>query len=190
MVLFYDTETSDLPRFGEPSSNPDQPHIVQLAASLVESTTGKDLASINLTSIQDGWRSAHEAQQIHGVTPARADAIGVPEFLIVRTFLDLWRHAERRVGHSEKFDAKVMRIAFKRYTSAAVADEWSAGKADCTHAMAKKHVQDLPKAGGGSLRAVYRHFYGFDFEDAHTAQADMRACQLVWQVMHTPERTP
>lgn len=40
-VLFYDTETSGMPLFDQPSSDPRQPHIVQLAAALVMRATAR-----------------------------------------------------------------------------------------------------------------------------------------------------
>lgn len=42
-ALFYDNETNGLPLFKEPSNHPGQPHIVQLAAVLVDLDTGKEL---------------------------------------------------------------------------------------------------------------------------------------------------
>lgn len=36
-ALFFDTETTGLPLFEQPSEDPRQPHIVQLAACLVDS---------------------------------------------------------------------------------------------------------------------------------------------------------
>ena len=36
LAIFYDTETTGIPLFSEPSEHPGQPHIVQLAACLVD----------------------------------------------------------------------------------------------------------------------------------------------------------
>lgn len=182
-VLFYDTETTDLPLFEQPSSDPRQPHLVQVAAALVDVVAGHDIASFNLLVRPDGWESTPEALAVHGITTEHANANGVPEYLVVRVLLDLWRAADVRVGHAESFDARMMRIALKRFASDEIADQWKAGAAECTHKQAKALIPDLPKAGGGSLRAVYRHFFGTDFDNAHSAEADMRACQLIWEQM-------
>lgn len=44
-ALFFDTETTGLPLFKEPSEDPRQPHIVQLGACLVDLDTWKTLAT-------------------------------------------------------------------------------------------------------------------------------------------------
>ncbi|HEY8351659.1 MAG TPA: hypothetical protein VIK87_03855, partial [Sphingomonadales bacterium] len=59
-ILFYDTETTGLPLFSEPSSDPRQPHIVQAAAVLVDAGTRKAISSINLISRPDGWEIPEE----------------------------------------------------------------------------------------------------------------------------------
>mgnify|MGYP000116575521 FL=1 len=47
-VVFFDTETSGLPLFKLPSEHPDQPHIVQLGACLVDIDTRKVLSTAEL----------------------------------------------------------------------------------------------------------------------------------------------
>lgn len=47
-VVFFDTETSSLPLFKLPSEHPDQPHIVQLGACLVDIDTRKVLSTAEL----------------------------------------------------------------------------------------------------------------------------------------------
>lgn len=39
LLCFWDTETQFLPLWKEPSEHPDQPHIVELAAVLVDTQT-------------------------------------------------------------------------------------------------------------------------------------------------------
>ena len=44
-AIFFDTETTGLPLFKEHSEHPSQPHIVQLAACLVDLDTRKTIAA-------------------------------------------------------------------------------------------------------------------------------------------------
>lgn len=48
LALFYDTETQGLPLFKEPSEHPSQPHIVQLAACLLDLDTRKTIAGMDV----------------------------------------------------------------------------------------------------------------------------------------------
>ena len=48
LALAYDTETTGLPLFKEPSEDPRQPHIVQLGALLVDLDTRKTIASMDV----------------------------------------------------------------------------------------------------------------------------------------------
>ena len=62
-ALFFDTETTGLPLFKEPSEHPDQPHLVQLAASLVDLDTRAVLSSIDVIVKPDGWTIPDEPAQ-------------------------------------------------------------------------------------------------------------------------------
>ena len=68
LLFFYDTETTGIPNFKEPSEHPDQPHIVQIAAALVDDETRKTVSSINLIIKPDGWAIPEELTEIHGIS--------------------------------------------------------------------------------------------------------------------------
>ena len=52
--LFFDTETTGLPEWTKPSNHPDQPHITQIAAALVDDN--RHARSVLCTYIQpNGW---------------------------------------------------------------------------------------------------------------------------------------
>ncbi len=100
-VVFYDTETTGLPLFKQPSEHPDQPHIVQLGACLVDIDTRKVLSTIDVMCKPDGWLIPDEVAAIHGITTEMAGDLGVPESLAVEMLLDLV--GERtRIGHNER----------------------------------------------------------------------------------------
>lgn len=88
-ALFYDTETTGLPLFKEPSEHPDQPHIVQLAAILVDLDTRREIASMDVIVRPDGWTIPDDVAAIHGITTGHAMQVGVPEKLAVRMFMSL-----------------------------------------------------------------------------------------------------
>lgn len=188
LALFYDTETTGLPLFSEPSSHPEQPHIVQLAAVLVDITTRRELASMDVIVKPNGWAIAEENAAIHGITQELAMDVGIPEETAVEMLLSLW--AERtRIGHNESFDARIVRIACMRHAPE-FADPWKEGNSECTQRLATP-ILNLPptekmraaKRSGpksANLGEAYEFFTGRKLEKAHSAMADTRGCMEVF----------
>jgi DNA polymerase-3 subunit epsilon len=192
-ALFYDSETTGLPLFNEPSEDPRQPHLVQLAAMLVDLDTRKTLASLDLVIRPDGWEISEEVSKIHGITTEYARDVGVPELSALQMFLELWHPDRVRIGHNETFDARIIRIAQHRWGDCHQPhsmDLWKAGKAECTQRLATPILKLPPtekmQAVGrfhfksANLREAYLHFTGNELLDAHSAIADVRACQAVY----------
>lgn len=197
-ALFYDTETSGLPDWHAPSEAPQQPHIVQIAAGLVDVESRAMIAAIDLIVAPDGWTIPDEVVRVHGISTEIAQRYGVAELVALNTFLDLWSCADLRVAHNEPFDARIIRIALKRFIGddrpneapSSIADVWSNGAAQCTARLAapicaipptermraaKRFNHKTP-----NLAEAYRHFFGRDPERQHSAAADMAACMQVW----------
>lgn len=197
--LVFDTETTGLPLFGEPSEDPRQPHIVQLAAMLVDTDTRKVLASLDLIIRPDGWVIPEDVAKIHGITTERAMDEGVSERLAVEMFMELWSRADFRIAHNESFDARILRIALHRFPMAAYPpDFWSGGRCDCTARMATP-IMNLPPtermlAVGRAhpktpnLQEAFTFFTGANLIDAHSAMADAQACWRVWCAIKDREK--
>ncbi len=192
-ALFYDTETTGLPLFNEPSDDPRQPHIVQLAAILVDLDSRKELASIDLTIEPTDWEIPEDVVKIHGITTEQALQIGVCESHAIEVFIQLWQSADLRVGHNEQFDARMVKIALHRFHDNGYGCEpelWKAGRAECTQLLStpilKLPPTDRMRATGRShfksanLREAYKHFYGSELQGAHSAMADAQACRYVY----------
>lgn len=195
-ILFYDSETQSLPLWNQPSDHPDQPHIVQLAALLVDPDSRQTIASMDVIVRPAGWTIPDDVAAVHGITTERAEAVGVSEKLAVELFMELWHHRPR-VAHNEQFDARIIRIALMRYQSSVVEewakpmpDVWKEGNAECTARLATP-ICALPptekmKAAKRfhhktpNLSEAYRHFTGRDLENAHSAMADVLACRDVY----------
>lgn len=189
LALFYDTETTGLPLFNDPSEDPRQPHIVQLAACLVDVDSRKTLASLDVIVRPDDWTIPDEVSKLHGITTEHAMAVGMPEELAIELLLELWR-GRVRIAHNEQFDARIVRIALMRHVDAGAADSWKAGPAQCTQAMSTPILKLPPtermKAAGrfhvksANLGEAYKHFTGQELQNAHTALADVHACMAVF----------
>jgi DNA polymerase-3 subunit epsilon len=188
--LFYDTETTGLPDFKAPSEAPHQPHIVQLAACLVDLDTRELISGMDMIICPDGWTIPDDIAAIHGITTERAINEGVPEESALAVFMDLWSKSHTRIAHNEQFDARILRIALMRFENAAIADHWKAGKAECTARLATPicKIPPTPKmvAAGfnkfktANLGEAYRHFTGKELENAHSAMADVQGCMEVY----------
>lgn len=192
-ALFYDTETTGLPLFSEPSEHPGQPHIVQLAAFLVDLDTRETIASMDVIVRPMGWEISGEVAAIHGITTEKAMALGIPESQAVDMLLALQENASKRIGHNEQFDARIVRIGAKRYLdqrepelAIQPSDEWKARTAECTAQLSRPILQLPPtaKMRGGhktpSLMEAYHHFFGQDYPGQHTARGDALACMRVY----------
>lgn len=200
-ALFYDTETSGLPLFEQPSEHPDQPHIVQLGALLIDLDTRRELAALDLIVRPEGWVIPEDVAAIHGITQEMAMDVGVSEAVAVEALLAMWAKADGsyrgRVGHNESFDARILRIALKRHVDpldpnaeVPMSDRWKAAHAECTQRLATPILKLPPTAKmraakrfhhkSANLGEAYQHFTGQPLDGAHNAMVDVRACAVVY----------
>ena len=188
LALFYDTETTGFPVWKEPSDSPEQPYIVQLAALLVDLDTGHTVQSMNMIVQPDGWDIPDDVAEIHGITTEDAAAVGIPEPVVIRAFMEIWGN-RMRVAHNQSFDARIVRIATKRYLDDAEIEAWKAGESECTGLLAKPIMQMPPKGRFGwkmpKLSEAYEHFVGEPMPagSAHTAMGDTEACLAVYRAI-------
>ena len=178
-IFFYDTETTGLPDWSKPSELPHQPHIVQLAAILANER-GSVLGSLNLLVQPNGWSWDEncEAFKTHGITVEHADAAGVREEVAVDIFLDLASRAKLRVGFSETFDRRIIRIALKRYGDEETAEGfWKNMESYCTMWKSKKQFGFPDKK---TLAETHAHLFGRPHEKQHTAMGDCQATMRIY----------
>ena len=198
-ALFYDTETSGLPLFNDPSEDPRQPHIVQLGARLVDLDTRVVISTVDLIVQPEGWEIPEEVSAVHGITTERAMDVGVSESLVLGILLDLWERSDHRIGHNETFDARIIRIAQHRYDDAAL-DAWKAGAAECTARMSTP-ICNLPPTAKmiaarrnhpktPNLGEAFEFFTGENLEGAHSALVDVDACMRIYFAMKDRQAAP
>lgn len=175
-LFFYDTETTGLPVWKEPSESDAQPHLVQLGAVLVNPETQEVISSIDLIIKPDGWEIPEEVSEIHGITTEYAMEVGVPEKMALDLFLAMRGDAER-IAYNKTFDQRIIRIAAKRYSSDDVVEKW-AEKDD--HHCSMRMAQSVIGGKNPKLEAAYKHFTGKELENAHSAMADTMASMEVY----------
>lgn len=193
LIAVFDTETTGLPLFGLPSEDKRQPHIVQLAAILYDLDAHIAVSSIDVIIKPTDWAIPEEAAKIHGISTERAMDVGISEALAVEMLLDLTK-GRLRVAHNEQFDARMVRIACKRFFDQPVIDEWSSGRVECTARMSTKIINLPPSekmkqsgmrhAKTPNLAEAYRWATGgAEIAGAHSAIGDTLACLQVYRAL-------
>lgn len=191
-VIFYDTETTGLPNWKSPSESENQPHLVQVAAIVADSTSREIVSELDVIVRPDGWEIPSESTEIHGITNERALDEGLPERQVM---LELYAFSANRmrVAHNRTFDQRLIRIALKRYQPD-LCEEW--GRKDnheCTMLLAKPIMQLPPKGQYGwkspTLAEAYKYFTGKELEGAHNAMVDAKACMEVYWAIKDQTRT-
>ncbi len=196
MILFFDVETTGLPLFNEPSEDPAQPRICQLAA-LLTNDSGDPFSMMSVLIEPNGWRIPDDVAAIHGITTEKCEAGGVPIEFALQMFEHMALGARIDVGHNVSFDNRMLRIEWKKAGRHDFADEWRSGRTRfCTMRKATPVVnlpptekmmasgRKSPKAP--SLSECVRHFFDEDFsEHAHDALADVIACKRVYFQLQT-----
>lgn len=181
MILFYDTETTGLTNFRQGPEHPSQPHIVQLAAILIND--GEEAETLNVIVRPDGYEIPEEASNVHGITQDRAFSDGIPLWKAVWQFDRMLMQASRRVAHNRAFDDLVLRSAYHRLRMPNPLNEVDSF---CTM-EATTPICKLPGRYGSykwpKLEEAYRHFFSKDMEGAHDALVDVRACAEVYFAM-------
>lgn len=169
-LFVFDTETSGMPDWKNPSDAPQQPHLVEVGALVVDADSYEVVHSLSVIVRPDGWTIDDEVARVHGITHEHAMDVGIPEAAALAIAMELWRGCDRRVGYNQSFDARIFRIALKRYRPDE-ADDFKAAAAECCMWHAQKVVGGkLPK-----LADAYNHFTGRTLEGAHSAYADAMA---------------
>lgn len=172
-VLFFDTETTDLPDYKSPPG-PHQPHVVQLAAVLLADGEERSLATLIQPA---GWKIHPKAEETHGITLQRAAAEGRPIADVVAEFDQMLSQATLVVAHNVKFDRLLMDSEYARLRRRCAWPATFCTMVTCTD------ILRLPGFRGYKwprLEEAYRFFFHRLPAAAHDALADVRACQEIY----------
>lgn len=187
IIMPFDTETNGLPDWTVSSDSQHQPHIVSLAALLVDTDTKDVLTHIDVIVRPDGWVIDQAMTDIHGITMERAMDEGIPEKEALAALMAMWERADLRIAHNTTFDNRIIRCAQKRHfpedeAHAEIMRAWKEDKKRyyCTMINARKVMRSKQP----TLGEAYKHFTGKEIENAHTAMADTQAClEIYWSLM-------
>ena len=183
MYLFFDTETTGLPRnWKAPLSDLDNwPRMVQLAW-LIYNKEGKKIDSKNFIIRPDGFEIPEESSGIHGITTEIAAAEGSDLKYVLALFSDFISRSSKLVAHNMQFDEKIVGAEFLRKT---IPNQLFSKDRICTMLGARDFCA-IPGSYGlkwPTLSELHIKLFGEDFENAHDAFSDITAtARCFWKL--------
>ena len=183
MYLFFDTETTGLPRnYKAPVSDLNNwPRLVQLAYMLYDDNGNKILEGDHIIK-PDGFIIPIEASRIHGISTERANLEGKSILTVLQEFQSLIDEAEYLVAHNMSFDEKIIGAEFLRNR---MQDSIASKRKICTMqsttnfcAIAGPYGYKWPK-----LSELHYKLFRVGFEEAHNAAVDINAtAKCFWEL--------
>lgn len=175
MYLFFDTETTGLPRsWKAPVSDTDNwPRMVQLAWVVCD-VNGKMLEERNCIIKPEGFTIPPEASSVHRITTERALADGQDLKSVLKIFAKRIEGAQSLVAHNISFDEKIVGAEFLRKDIQHGSDK---KQSLCTMQASTEYCK-IPGSYGYKwprLSELHKVLFGEDFEEAHDASADIQA---------------
>ena len=205
MILFFDTETTGIRDWKNPKF---LPRVVQIGALLTDEE-GKTISELNVLLYPEGFDSVPEAAAaVHGFSFDMISKYGIGRELGLETFFELMDKADTIVAHNIEYDLDLLNIEIdyyrehgeNQYVPEAWAEVLNSKQQFCTM-LNSRDLMKLPLSEAQAsffkdkgidqqyknprLQEAHIHFMGYDFEGAHDAMADVRACKDVYFKLHS-----
>ncbi len=168
--IFFDTETSSLPKFDLDLGDPRQPRIMQAAFVLANDGLPQE-SFVRLIKHDRPYEVDPGAQAIHGISYEQAQDTGIPFREFFDMVMDLAGKAGLAVAHNFKFDIRM----WNREASAIgmVENTFRSLPRFCTMKRDDrfKHLKMPNKLG-----LLHQHLFGAQHDGAHGALEDALAC--------------
>lgn len=176
MYLFFDTETTGLPKkWNAPASDFENwPRLVQIAW-LVYDNEGVKLGGKSYIIRPDGFEIPEESAKIHGITNNIALKNGKPLKVVLKKFSKAMEAADYLIAHNISFDSMVIESEFLRTE---IQRGLFGPKRICTKDISTEYCAIESSSGykWPSLKELHLKLFGKEFEDAHNAMVDAKAC--------------
>ena len=176
MFLFFDTETTGLPKdWQAPLDGSDNwPRLVQLAW-LISDENGKEVSGNNLIIKPEGFIIPDEASAVHGITTEQAEREGISLDEVLSQFGEALTKTKVLVAHNIRFDEKIMGAEFIREN---IKSNLLDLRRICTMQESTNYCQIKNEFGykWPKLIELHQKLFEEDFADAHDALADVKAC--------------
>lgn len=183
MFLFFDTETTGLPkdRTAPVTDLDNWPRLVQLAY-LLHDAEGNLLSEGNYIVRPEGFTIPAAAASIHGITQERALNEGLPLQAVLDALYDVMKQADYIVAHNIWYDENIIGAEFLRCGMPNYLDHW---QKICTMEGSKDYCAIKGEYGYKRPRLSFLHqkLFGCDFAEAHNAVFDIEAtARCFWEL--------
>lgn len=182
------------------------PRVLQIGALLTDNQ-GKTMGELNVLLLPEGFENIPvDASNVHGFTTEIIRQCGIDRVAALSAFFSMAERADTLVAHNAEYDMDLMQIEIDYYKNMHNLQEaigWqevlSDSKVFCTMLNSRDTLQLPLSAAQASFFAdkgidqkyknprlieAYQHFFKQDFEGAHDAMADVRACRDVFFELH------
>jgi DNA polymerase III epsilon subunit-like protein len=183
MYLFFDTETTGLPRNWKAPVNDlsNWPRLVQLAYLLYDNSGNLISGSDHIIKPED-FKIPVSASSIHGITHEKACVEGKPLAAVMNEFLRLLDKAEILVAHNMSFDENILGAEFLRLNMPNVIP----GKNRICTMLKSTHFCKLNGPYGykwPKLSELHYTLFNSAFAEAHNASVDIKAtAKCFWEL--------
>ena len=183
MYLFFDTETTGLPRnWKAPVSDLNNwPRMIQIAWILCDSN-GNRIESNDFIIKPENFEIPKEASRVHGISTEKAINEGEDLEKVLIMFNKLVKQASFIVAHNISFDEKILGAELLRKD---IKSDFSRKRKLCTMQASTDYCK-LPGPYGykwPKLSELHIKLFGEDFDEAHDASADINATEkCFWEM--------
>lgn len=183
MFLFFDTETTGLPKkWNAPvTDSSNWPRLVQLAYLLYDGEENLMFEG-NYIVRPEGFTIPSESMRIHGISTERALCEGLPLQDVLLSFSEILKHADYLVAHNISFDESIIGAELVR---CGMANHLTAKIKICTMLGSTNYCAISGKGGykRPRLSELHQKLFGCGFEEAHNAAADIKAtAHCFWEL--------
>jgi len=183
MYLFFDTETTGLPRnWKAPVTDLNNwPRMIQIAWILCDDK-GNRIESDDFIIKPENFIIPLDASRVHGISTEKAINEGVPLDTVLNKFNILLGQAEFIVAHNISFDEKILGAELLRKR---IQSDFNRKRKLCTMQSSTNYCR-LPGPYGykwPKLSELHIKLFGVDFEEAHDASVDINATEkCFWEM--------
>jgi len=186
MILFFDTETTGLVNFKVPACDPSQPRLVQIGMIVCEDS-GEEIFQFGAMVSPKDFVIPND--MVHGISHNKATLCGVGLDVVLSLFSYWMGRCDLHVCHNFMFDKTVMESELLRgdmiYLDTPHFCTMQSMTGVCKLRQATSNRYKWPK-----LQEAYQFVFGHNFDKAHDALADVRACKEIYFWLKNQNENP